>query len=234
MNKDQKLLEEAYQSMYESSEVHPEITKYIERGCKGDLDLFNMPTVRSLPEELKIVRGNLEIYKTKIQSLPEDLEVQGNLDISYTNIASLPKGLKVGGNLYATACGNLETIPKDLQVKGSLNLSYTNITSLPEGLQVGTLQLVGSKITSLPKNLKLRFLDLQGTPIASLPEGLEVDGMLNLKGSNITKVSQLPLDLKGNFTIDAWGFNEIDFWKNVNLSKQLSKDFDVSVLNDFS
>lgn len=233
MDRDQKLLEEAYQSICESSEIHPKITRYIERGCKGDLDLFNLPTVRSLPEELRIVRGNLELYKTKIESLPEDLEVQGNLDVSYTNIASLPKGLKVGGNLYAMACEKLESIPNDLQVKGSLNISYTNITSLPQGVQVGTLQLISTPITSLPKNLKLRGLDLTSSSIASLPEGLEVDGLLVLKGSNITKVSQLPLDLKGNFTIDAWGFNEVDFWKHVNLSKQLSKDFDVSVLNDF-
>ena len=54
------------------------VRKYIENGCKGDLDLSN----------------------TKITSLPEGLSVGGYLDLSDTPITSLPEGLTVGGHLY--------------------------------------------------------------------------------------------------------------------------------------
>ena len=235
MNKDQKLLEEAYQSIYESAEMHPDIKRYIERGCKGNLSL-DMEPITSLPTELKKVEGDLRIYKTKITSLPEDLVVQGTLDVSFTPISSLPKGLKVGGSLFLMQCENIETIPSDLQVRGDLNLNYTNITSLPEGIDVGSLQLAHSKITSLPKNLKLRGnLNLARTPISSLPKGLEVGGTLNLKGSGITKVSQLPIDLKAE-RIESWDFTQEDFERHEKLTKELSKDFgkDLEALDDFS
>lgn len=236
MNKDQKLLEEAYQSIYESAEMHPDIKRYLERGCKGDLDLEGSH-VTSLPAELKIVRGNLNLYKSNIKSLPENLEVQGTLDASFTDIASLSRGLKVAGNLLLMSCEKLESIPADLEVRGNVNLNYTNITSLPEGLNVGSLHLYFSKITSLPKNLKLRGgLDLSHTPIASLPSNLEVGWTLNLKETNIKKVSQLPLDLKVDQGIESWDFTQEDFERHKKVTKQLSGTFgkDLEALDDFA
>lgn len=233
MNRDQRLLEEAYKAVYGSTYLEPDdVTEYIRRGCKGDLDL-EKALITSLPAELKIVRGRLSLYKSKIESLPEGLEVEGDLDISFTDIKSLPKGLRVKGNLFLMSCEKLESIPEDLQVRGDLNLNYTNITSLPAGLNVGSLRLAHSKIVSLPKKLIVRgSLDLAGTSISSLPDDLKVGRHLILKGSGIKKVSQIPLDLEPT-GIESYDFTLKDFEKHKKVTKQLSKDFDVSALEDF-
>jgi hypothetical protein len=231
MNRDQKLLEEAYKAVYES-DADDVVKRYIERGCKGDLNL-EKTSITSLPAELKIVRGQLSLYKSKIESFPGGLEVEGDLDASFTDIKSLPKGLRVKGNLFLMSCEKLESIPEDLQVRGDLNLNYTNITSLPTGLNVGSLRLAHSKIASLPKKLILRGnLDLAGTSISSLPSDLRVEGYLFLQGSGIKKVSQIPLDLEPT-GIESYDFTLEDFEKHKKVTKQLSKDFDVSALDDF-
>ena len=61
------------------------------------------------------VKGDLDLFDSKITSLPEGLKVSGTLDLSYSKIISLPKGMEVGGTLF---------------------LHYSKITSLPEGLEV--------------------------------------------------------------------------------------------------
>ena len=89
------------------------------------------------PEKLegKTISGDVNLSKSKIESLPDGLKVVGSLDLSDSNIKFLPKGLKVGG---------------------SLSLSYSKIESLPDGLKVGKfLYLSGSNIESLPKDLKV-------------------------------------------------------------------------------
>ncbi len=65
---------------------------------KGDLNLYNS-NIETLPEGLK-VGDYLDLRKTKITSLPEGLEVGSYLDIEDTKITSLPKGLQVGSSLY--------------------------------------------------------------------------------------------------------------------------------------
>ena len=98
----------------------------------------------------------------------EDLNVKGNLNLYKSNITSLPEGLKVEGNLDLSHCKHLTSLPKGLKVGGHLWLAETNITSLPEGLEVvSSLDLSFSKITSLPKGLEVNGdLDLTGTPLA--------------------------------------------------------------------
>ena len=105
----------ADQTPSENKEIQNEtVRKYIERGCKGDLDLSNTP----------------------ITSLPQGLTVGGYLDLSYTPITSLPEGLTVGGSLYLFNT-KITSLPEGLTVDGGLYLSDTPITSLPEGLTVG-------------------------------------------------------------------------------------------------
>jgi len=139
------------------------------------------------------VSGNLDLYGTKITSLPSGLTVGGSLNLMYTDITSLPSVLTVGGNLNLMGT-KITSLPSDLKVGGHLYLSYTDITSLPSDLKVGNLSLRGTKITSLPSGLKVGgHLNLEGTKITSLPSGLKVGGSLSLRDTDITS---LPSDLK--------------------------------------
>lgn len=237
MNKDQRLLEEAYYRVRgNDQEVEATLQKYIadvEKGKDGDLDLWKTPVV-SLPKELTRVRGDLSLYKTKITSLPEGLSVDGKLDVSFTDIKALPENLSVGGNLDLRTCGKINSLPRNLSVGGTLDLSWTKIKTLPSDIKIGrSLLLVGSEIQSLLENLHLvGDLNLEDTTISSLPGGLFIEGILLLKRSAFTKVSQLPLDLKC-WAIDSWDFKTQDFLRHQELSKKLSPDFDIGALEDF-
>ena len=93
-------------------------------------------------------KGDLNLSKTPIQSLPPGLKVGGDLDLSNTPIQSLPSGLEVGGALYLENCKNLKSLPDGLKVRGSLDLSNTPIQSLPPGLKVEwNLYLRGTPIS---------------------------------------------------------------------------------------
>jgi hypothetical protein len=67
----------------------------------------------------------------------DDLIVKGDLDLTKTDIESLPDGLKVEANLSLYGCKNIQSLPEGLEVGGFLDLGYSNITSLPKGLKVG-------------------------------------------------------------------------------------------------
>ena len=101
----------------------------------------------------------------------EELNIKGDLNLFKSKITSLPKGLKVGGKL-SLYNSKITSLPENLKVRGSLNLSGTKITSLPEGLKVGgDLSLYETKITSLPKGLKVRGdLYVRGTELQKYSE----------------------------------------------------------------
>ena len=75
-----------------------------------------------LTEEDLNVKGDLDLFDSKIKSLPEGLKVSGTLDLSYSKIISLPKGMEVGGTLF---------------------LHLSKITSLPKGLEIGEHLFIG-------------------------------------------------------------------------------------------
>ena len=75
-----------------------------------------------LTEEDLNVKGDLDLFDSKIKSLPEGLKVSGTLDLSYSKIISLPKGMEVGGTLF---------------------LHFSKITSLPKGLEIGEHLFIG-------------------------------------------------------------------------------------------
>jgi hypothetical protein len=75
-----------------------------------------------LTEEDLNVKGDLDLFDSKIKSLPEGLKVSGTLDLSYSKIISLPKGMEVGGTLF---------------------LHFSKLTSLPEGLEIGEHLFIG-------------------------------------------------------------------------------------------
>ena len=75
-----------------------------------------------LTEDDLNVKGDLDLFDSKIKSLPEGLKVSGTLDLSYSKIISLPKGMEVGGTLF---------------------LHFSKLTSLPKGLEIGEHLFIG-------------------------------------------------------------------------------------------
>jgi hypothetical protein len=66
----------------------------------------------------------------------DDLHINGNLDLTFSKIESLPEGLNVSGDLILTFCDNISSLPEGLIVRGNLSLFDSKITFLPEGLKV--------------------------------------------------------------------------------------------------
>ena len=64
----------------------------------GSLVLRSTP-ITELPEGLKEVYGNLDIYNTNITKLNDNLVVYSSFVLGYTQIEELPKGLIIGGEL---------------------------------------------------------------------------------------------------------------------------------------
>jgi hypothetical protein len=84
-----------------------------------------------------IVKGDLDLNRSEIRTLPIGLRVKGDLDLSHSEIETLPKGLKVGGSLYLRG-SKIRSLPEGLKVGNYLDLSRcVSLTSLPEGLKVG-------------------------------------------------------------------------------------------------
>ena len=115
--KDQFLIEKAYVQIYENKSVLisrrskeerqqnylisiiRQIQEYIKNGNRGDLDLSHTP-ITSLPNELKLINGNLILTDTKIKSLPRGLIVNGHLVLEGSLIKDLPEDLTVTKDLY--------------------------------------------------------------------------------------------------------------------------------------
>jgi hypothetical protein len=178
-----------------------------QRVVSGDLDLKNAQ-ITSLPVGLK-VGGNLDLSGTKITSLPAGLKVGGTLDLSGTRITSLPAGLKVGWGLYLIGAP-ITSLPAGLKVGWNLDLSGTQITSLPADLQVGgDLAIFRTQIASLPADLKVGgSLDLRGTRITSLPAGLKLSGTLNLSDMQIASLPS-GLQVGGSLYLDRTKINSL-------------------------
>jgi len=171
-----------------------------QRVVSGNLD-FKDAQIASLPAGLQ-VGGNLDLSFTPITVLPADLKVGGDLDLSFSKIASLPTDLQVGGKLKLKHAVQLANLPAGLQVFGNLDLSYSKIASLPVGLKVGgDLNLEHTPITSLPTDLQVGGdLNLFSTPITTLPTGLRVGRDLKL---SFTPITSLPADLEVSGTISG-------------------------------
>ena len=133
----------------------------LRRSALGDFEvgkwgpLTPLKRLERLPEDQRVVKGDLDLRYTPITSLPTGLKVGGYLDLTDTPITSLPADLKVGGSLYLNGTP-ITSLPADFQVGGYLTLTRTRVTSLPSGLKVGgDLILTNTPITSLPADLKV-------------------------------------------------------------------------------
>ena len=73
-------------------------------------------------------RGSLDLNKSKITKLPNDLYVDGYLNLRYCQyLTELPNNLYVGGYLNLADCKQLTELPDNLYVGGDLGIYYTAI-----------------------------------------------------------------------------------------------------------
>ena len=145
----------------------------------GDLFLEGCKNLESLPD-IKSIYGNLNIAKTAIRQLPENIIIGNDLEAYCSYIESLPKNIRIGGNIYLSNCKNLKSLPEGLVVNGDLDLSESGLTELPDKL------IVGGNI------------DIRSTPIQELPDNLIVGGkiMMDENQANASDVrTELPADL---------------------------------------
>ena len=67
----------------------------------GDIDLEDSIHFKEFPSHITRVNGHLNLNKTKIEKLPDNLYVDGHLAVCTTNMKVFPKNLKVKGNIKA-------------------------------------------------------------------------------------------------------------------------------------
>ena len=164
---------------------------------KGDLALSRNESIAQLPKGLR-VDGGLIIDKTKIEALPDDLQVGKSQSIGEpsfylreTNGLAIPETIDV---IEGSVVGNYSDIKlhEGLHICGDLNLFRWRGDRLPDDLRIdGKLDLTGSRdITELPKGLVVGgYLVLHDTNIAELPADLQVGGKI-LGGFAVERASQ--------------------------------------------
>lgn len=143
--------------------------------CTEDLMLMDCPLIEKLPETcvafsenlflsgckgltsihgIRIVHGDLDISRTNISKLPENIIVGRNLIANDSLLETLPSGIRVGGSIDLSNCKKLKSLPEDMIVYGHLNLSGSSIHELPKHLKVGgILNLMSTSVNSLPEDL---------------------------------------------------------------------------------
>ena len=127
---------------------------------KNILDFLNTKENKKLPkkwfdsvEKLKLIqelenhpdgiqykhRGSLDLNKSKITKLPNDLYVDGYLNLRYCQyLTELPNNLYVGGYFNLDGCKQITDLPNNLYIGGDLVLfSSQKLIELPENLYVG-------------------------------------------------------------------------------------------------
>ena len=88
--------------------------------------LTKAPDPDEILKDIKDINGYLDLSRSNITTLPDQLEVDGYLSLSNTKIQSLPKGLVVRGDLDLLNCKNIKSFPSDLIVNGNLVLNSKN------------------------------------------------------------------------------------------------------------
>ena len=184
--RDQYLLEQTYDKMYESTSnriliprrageerlakqravYQKYVQEYIKNGSKGDLDLRRAIDF-TLPDGLT-VDGKLSLFSSLITKLPNKLHVTGSLILSFSVLTELPNDIIVGGSLHMYQA-KITTIPKSMTViEEDVFADYSLLTNVPDGFTVkGHLSLNNTSIENLPTNLQVgEELSLKFTPLA--------------------------------------------------------------------
>lgn len=141
----------------------------------SELYLDNSPDIK-LPENLSL--SKLSLTDSRISELPKNLTVSGELDLSKTKIKELPEDLRVE---FLCLNNLIKKIPTSTYAK-ALDLSGSDDVEIPEGFSVGTICWGLSKVSKLPEGFKVTHdnLDLSTSNITELPELLLVGGELKL------------------------------------------------------
>ena len=163
MNKDQKLLEEAYCKICESAVTEPLYFGPVER----KQELLNW--LEKLKHEVHSdgsvsVEGEVELFELSLIRIPFNFRsATGHFDCSHNMLTSLegaPKGVGGGFYCYNNKLTSLEGAPKG--VGGGFNCGYNKLTSL-EGAPKevgGDFYCYNNKLTSLegaPKEVRGEF-----------------------------------------------------------------------------
>ena len=110
-------------------EIYRKIQDYIKDGCRGDLELYNTP-IKILPDNLKMVGGNLKLSRSKIEDLNNLEYVGGNLNLQNTPIKKLPNNLKrIEGHLNLND-SKIEDLNNLKYINGYLDLRYTPLSRI--------------------------------------------------------------------------------------------------------
>jgi hypothetical protein len=98
-----------------------DLLDYSRSQTRGYLNL-NKSDVRLLPDNL-IVYGDLYLIESEIVELPSNLRVKGDLFLDKTKITEIPDDLIVDGNLWLMEMPNLdkEKISPNIQIGGEIN-----------------------------------------------------------------------------------------------------------------
>ena len=166
--------------------INNAIRKYT-NGGKGDLNLRNADTINKLPDSIKRITGNLDISKSTISQLPENMVIEGSLTMESMKNFTLPKGLVIKQGLNAENCTNL-TFPDDIRISGDLNLNLCTFSRIPDSItELNNLYITSTPTTYIHSNLTIKENFKLGPEAVILPEGFKVGGdMLVFKGDKIS------------------------------------------------
>lgn len=140
------------------------IQEYIKNGSIGDLYLGNTP-IKSLPDNLVKVGGNLEIHLTDIKELPKNLKLIDGRFVSSDHFTKYPSHVKIMGSI-AMISSKITEIPENVEFHEDLNLSKTWLSKLPDNLYIPKSLYLGfcKNLTELPKGLNVKNLWLPAVP----------------------------------------------------------------------
>jgi hypothetical protein len=129
--------------------------------------------VGPLPANLKACRINGD--DSKISSIGPGLIVKGDLNISRTDVTTLPNDMDVWGTIHARQTV-INRLPTGFSCEGDLDLTQASLTELPGGMKIGgSLVLHDNDIAELPEDLSVgKDLVITHTDIISLPQTMEI------------------------------------------------------------
>lgn len=104
-----------------------------------------------LPSGLKA--RSLEIFKSSITKLPDDIKIEKNINAEFSQLSSIP-ALKIAGD-FVLSDTPIETLPDGLDIGGELDLMNTSISVIPENTRVGVAIFVDDENSmQIPEHLK--------------------------------------------------------------------------------
>lgn len=97
----------------------------VHSSCWKELVLIDCPNIKKIPDACTVFAGDLFLEGCKnLESLPDIKSVYGNLNIAKTAIRQLPENIIIGNDLEAY-CSYIETLPKNIRIGGNIYLSIS-------------------------------------------------------------------------------------------------------------